>query len=83
MTKLSLSREPDGLGYHYGQWTDDAGNSTRINVLPPRSLWRGDTMPAGISNLHFIIYADGEEIARVTGREDISDALSANLLPSP
>jgi len=38
---LQLSAEPDGFGIYYG-WAERNGERVRVDVLPPKRLWRGD-----------------------------------------
>ena len=82
MATFTLKPEPDGLGYHYGSFTDDAGNVTRVDILPPASEWRGNMKPAQhLDPTQWIVYADGEEIARVARREEIAVILPQRLAP--
>ncbi len=80
--RLTLKPEPDGLGYIYGTLIDDDGEVYRVNVLPPAPQWRGDLKPGdGLPHpTDWIVYLDGDEIARVSRREDIDTAV-AGLLP--
>jgi hypothetical protein len=82
--RLDLKPEPDGFGYIYGTLVADDGEVYRVNVLPPASEWRGDMRP-GADLPHasdWIVYLDGEEIARVSRREDIAPTV-ARRLPKP
>jgi hypothetical protein len=68
---LKLSAELDGFGFFYG-WAERDGERVRVNVLPPKHLWRGDIeletqKPDARA---WILYLDGEEFARVERRED-------------
>jgi len=79
MARLELKPERDGLGYYYGQYVDDDGNSVRVDILPPRS----EAKPAYVFDnsaadpTHWIVYADGEEIARIEWRDDLEASVIA------
>ena len=77
-TRLVLKGAPDGFGYLYGQLIAADGTITRVDILPPASEWRGDMKPSnGLPHLtDWIVYADGEEIARVSRRENLVDVLA-------
>ena len=73
---LKLSSQPDGFGFFYGRASlGDAVVS--VNILPPAPLWRGDMkLPDHPPDpTKWIIFADGDEIARVERRENLGDAL--------
>ncbi len=71
MGKLTLTSVQDGLGYFYGTCTTDAGDTVRVDVLPPKSHPR----PAfvidhdGMHESDWIVFVDGEEIGRGASRE--------------
>lgn len=76
--RLELKPMPDGFGYLYGQVFTPDGNAIRVDILPPVAEWRGDIKP-GPDTPHptdWIVYANGDEIARVTRREDLQSALA-------
>jgi len=73
---LKLSEAPDQYGFFYG--TAQLGEQfSRVNVLPPRAQWAGGEMLEGYKpdDKKWIVYADGEEIARMEKRADIAGAL--------
>lgn len=72
-SRLELKPEQDGMGFFYG--TLDVGDDHvyRVDVLPPLSEPR-PYFVMGNERMHtsdWIIYVDGEEIARVARRSDI------------
>jgi hypothetical protein len=64
---VRLSREPDGYGFIYVKVWDEQGAIHEVNILPPKSEWRGQTMLKGFEphSSDWILYLDGEEVARV------------------
>ena len=78
-----LNPEPDGLGYFYGQLHLGSGEVLRVDILPPARQWRGDVRHDRIDADDWIVFVDGEEIARVRRRSDIEAAIIGRLLPSP
>ena len=80
---LELKPEPDGMGYLYGRLLLPDGDSRRVDVLPPRPSWRGQNEPSGLDPKQWIIYVDGEEIARVERCEEIAQLAFDQLLPKP
>ena len=85
MGTLTLKPEQDGMGYFYGEYTTDDGRRCRVDVLPPRSHPRPYFVMDN-TRMHatdWIVYADGEEVARVLRREDIATALAAGMIPPP
>ena len=80
MATFKLKSQPDGFGYLYGIHTADDGTTTRVDILPPLSQWRGDIKPSEIDPTHWIIYADGDEIGRAESCAAITTIL-AGLLP--
>ncbi len=80
---LDLRPEPDCMGYLYGRLLLPDGDSRRVDVLPPRPFWRGQNEPSGLDPTQWIIYVDGEEIARVERREEIAQLAFDQLLPKP
>jgi len=77
---LSLSAAPDGYGFFYG--TAQLGDAfCSVNVLPPQGQWAGDIKLEGYmpDETNWIIFADGEEIARVRNRDDLAAAMLPHL----
>ena len=78
--EVKLSARPDGYGFFYGEAR--LGDAfCRVNVLPPAPLWDGNMQ---LENHppdpeQWIIYVDGEEIARVKRREDLGAAMLPRL----
>lgn len=85
MGKLSLKPEQDGMGYFYGQYTTDTGQVIRVDVLPPASHPRPRFVMASPQGQHatdWIVYANGQEIARVARRADLDGLDVQRLLPA-
>ena len=82
-TRLTLKDEPDGFGFIYGQYVDADGDVYRVDIMPPATEWRGDMKPSGHlpHPTDWVIHIDGEEIARVRRREDITSAVVKCLPP--
>lgn len=84
MGTLTLKPEQDGSGFYYGQYRTDDGDIIRVDVLPPKShprpyfVMTNETM----HDTDWIIYANGEEVARVTRREDVDTLDITKLLAS-
>jgi hypothetical protein len=79
--RLRLSSEPDGSGYFYGSYDAGGDHVYRVDVLPPLSEPRPFFVMAN-DHAHatdWIVYVDGEEIARVRHRDDIATAVAARL----
>lgn len=84
MGKLSLKPEQDGMGYFYGKYTTDTGEVLRVDVLPPRSHPKPHyvtAFPEGQHDTDWIVYANGQEIARVARRDDLDGLDVQRLLP--
>lgn len=66
MRIVKLSERPDGYGFFYGHAEKD-GQTVNVNILPPKEKWDGDTKLEGFEPEpgQWIVYADGEEIARL------------------
>lgn len=77
MGTLTLRPEQDGMGYFYGEYITDDGDRIRVDVLPPRSHPRPHFVLStdGMHETDWIVFADGEEIARVAQRADIEERL--------
>lgn len=82
MAKFTLSPEQDGLGYYYGRHIADDGTTTRVDILPPTSHPRPYFVMSsdGMHETDWIVYADGEEIGRVSRREDIDNLVAQKLI---
>lgn len=84
MPTFRLSRMPDGLGYLYGDYVADDGSRVRLDILPPLT----EPRPIGVMKndaadpTHWIIYANGEEIARVEKSDDLERIVTQRLLTS-
>ncbi|HRE22324.1 MAG TPA: hypothetical protein PKW21_15015 [Rhabdaerophilum sp.] len=78
--ELRLSDRPDGFGFYYGRARlgDVFAN---VNVLPPAPLWDGDIQMSEYKPdpKCWIIFVDGEEVARVKRREDLAAAMLPRL----
>jgi len=80
--RLSLNARPDGFGYLYGTVRDDAGQSHDVNIMPPIAHWHGDLKLSGNGAPHptdWVVYLDGEEIARGRDRDDLKAAIIKRL----
>lgn len=80
--KLSLKSEPDGFGFIYGTLSDGGEHTWRVDIMPPLPCWRGDMKMQGSFAPHatdWVVYLDGDEIARVQRREDLQPAIAAAL----
>lgn len=83
--KLALKAEPDGFGFIYGTLTGSDGECRRVDIMPPLPCWRGDIKLGGNGAPHptdWVVYLDGEEVARVSTRDDLEAAVLA-ALPRP
>lgn len=79
--RLELKPEQDGMGYFYGTLDVGADHVYRVDVLPPLSEPRPYFVMTS-ERMHptdWIIYLDGEEIARVAARADIEAAVIRRL----
>jgi hypothetical protein len=82
MGTLTLKPVQDGMGYYYGEYVAEDGQRTRVDVLPPRSHPRPSFVMdenAKADDAAWIIYADGEKIARAHRREDLADVIAKQL----
>ena len=81
--RLVLNPEPDGFGFLYGRLEVADGTSHTVNVMPPIAEWRGDMKMDGAYAPHptdWVVYVDGEKIARVARRDDLASAIGRRLL---
>ena len=80
--RLTLKPRPDTYGFIYGTVEDESGQSHRVNIMPPLSEWRGDMKLPDYEPhaIDWVIYADDEEIARVTKRGDLEAIVAQRLL---
>lgn len=79
--RLELKPEQDGMGYYYGTLDVGEDHVYRVDVLPPSSEPRPHFVIAN-ERMHptdWIIYLDGEEIARVRKLEDVEGAVVRTL----
>lgn len=79
--KLNLSDTQDGYGFFYGQAL--LGDfMCHVNILPPADLCRGFRLIDGYvpDEKAWIVYANGEEIARVSSLDQVEVSLQT-LLP--
>lgn len=81
--RLNLNRVPDGYGFLYGTAITPEGEVFQVNILPPVSHWRGDQKLERYTphETDWVVYVDGEEVARVRSREDLETEL-ATILPA-
>lgn len=80
--QLHIKPEADGFGFLYGTLSDGVGAGCRVDIMPPLPHWHGSIMLTGEGAPHptdWVVYVDGNEIARVSRREDIEAALVAAL----
>lgn len=78
--ELKLSNRPDGYGFFYG--TASLGNElVNVSVMPPKDQWNGDMELEGYTPdpEQWILYADGNEIARVEAKTEIEEVLLPRL----
>lgn len=79
--------QPDGFGFIYGTVHDEAGNTWRVNIMPPKAHWRGDLPLTGFEphETDWVIYIDGAEVARVQSHAAITPAVTTAItkLKSP
>jgi hypothetical protein len=74
---LQLNSRPDGFGWLYGSYTASNGDRVRIDIMPPLDKWTGDMQLDGYEPhiVDWVVYADGDEVARVTALDGIEAAL--------
>ena len=78
---LKLNNRADGFGYLYGQYTTPSGERYRVDIMPPKSHWQGDLMPMANPphETDWVIYCDGDELARVRNEDDIDRVIVQQL----
>ena len=78
---VRLNPEPDGYGFIYGKVWDAGGAIHDVNILPPASLWRGQSMLKGFEPhaRDWALYLDGEEVARVASGEELERLVVTHL----
>ena len=77
---LTLYDRPDAYGWLYGSYVSPMGEHVRVDIMPPASHWAGDIQLEGYEPhaTEWVLYAEGEEIARVTERAAIEAAVAAS-----
>ena len=81
MVKLELKSDQDGMGFWYGSCLDHEGKRRRVDILPPKSEPRPHFVISH-SLMHetdWIVYLDGEEIARLSRRDEAQAAITKHL----
>jgi hypothetical protein len=75
---LQLNSRPDAYGWLYGHFTASNGDRVRVDIMPPLDHWAGDMQLDGYKPhiIDWVVYADGDEVARVTALDGIEAALS-------
>ena len=70
--KLDLNPVPDAWGFIYGQAHRDT-EYHNVNVMPPKRHWQGQFKLEGYEphDSDWILYVDGEEVARVKERDSV------------
>ena len=78
---LDLKPMPDGYGFIYGEAYRGDDHHT-INVLPPERYWQGQFRLEGHEphETDWVLYIDGEEVARVTENAGIEGEFTRLLL---
>jgi hypothetical protein len=76
--KVNLKPTPDGFGFIYGEGIDASGDTRRIDIMPPLPYWRGDIRldNNGPHPTEWVLYVDGDEIARSPSRVEIEGMLN-------
>ena len=71
--QVDLKPMPDAHGFLYGEAVV-GDTSYRVNIMPPIAEWRGDAKLEGHvpHDTDWIIYIDGEEMARVQCYQDLA-----------
>ena len=74
---INLKAMPDGFGFIYGDGIDARGDSRRINIMPRLPYWRGDIKldTNGPHATDWVLYVDGDEVARALSRAELETAL--------
>jgi hypothetical protein len=78
---VRLKPMPDGFGFIYGDGVDACGQSRRVNIMPPVPYWRGDIKldKNGPHATEWVLYVDGDEIARALSLTEVDAALESFL----
>ena len=82
--EINLKAMPDGFGFIYGEGVDARGETRRINIMPPLPYWRGD-IKLDTNEPHasdWVLYVDGDEVARALSRAELEMALERFLQES-
>lgn len=81
---LELNSRSDGFGYLYGGYTTGAGERFRVDIMPPKEHWQGDLVPSENPPhlTDWVIYIDGEEVARAKQRSDLPSVVAQRLVTS-
>src|SRR5450631_3366960 len=69
--EMKLSSRQDGFGFYYGE-ARRGDRKMRVDVLPPAALWHGDMKTVEPDPRAWIVFFDGEEVARVEREADIA-----------
>lgn len=74
MSKLELGPRPDEFGFLYGHCLIE-GRPVSVDILPPVGEWQGGQVLEGYEPdpVAWIVYLEGEEVARVTRREELPE----------
>ena len=78
---VDLNPMADAYGFIYGQ-AHRTGTFHNINVMPPLKYWQGQYKLDGYEphETDWVLYVDGEEVARVHKRTDIKTEFTRVLL---
>ena len=78
---ITLNGRPDGFGFVYGTAALPDGSTSRLNVMPPRAHWKGDTVLPGFEPhaTHWLFFIDGEEVCRATSIEAAGELIGPRL----
>ena len=82
---ILLNHHPDGMGYLYGQLMSRDGEIYRVDIMPPEAEWSGDIRLTAAFAPHptdWVVYLDGEELARVSRRDDLNTIVPQKFLAS-
>ena len=78
---LKLNERPDGFAFLFGEYTTPKGERIRMDIMPPIAHWNGDLKMTelGPHATDWVVYADGEEIARVREKDALDRAVDQRL----